>query len=252
MAQLTADEIEAYLRRIGLYPPIRNDIESLKILHAAHVQKVPFETLDILRKKPFSLCFSGMYDKIIKRNRGGYCYELNGMFSYLLKGFNFDFVICNALLCKDDGSSIPESKHMVLVVSLKERWLIDVGYGNGFIEPLPLDNPQPQHQGHRTFRIVMNSGQYLIQKLKQNTWAILYTFKLEPSTMSDFEERDRFHQINPASLFHGKRICMISRYDESLELNGNTLRRINSSGEYETFVTEAKIPQLLEEEFGLT
>lgn len=120
------------------------NIPILRKLHTAHIKNIPFETLDIFLNKRFTLMLSDLYDKIVTRRRGGYCYELNGLFFYLLQQLGFEASIHSAHLYDSNEFEIKASQHMVLLVNFQGDCLVDVGYGNGFIEPLPLDNPQPQ------------------------------------------------------------------------------------------------------------
>ncbi|MGE0671375.1 MAG: arylamine N-acetyltransferase, partial [Parachlamydiales bacterium] len=140
---------------------------------------------------------------------------------------------------------------MVLAVKLEGLWLVDVGYGNGFIYPLLLDDTQAQEQGHRIFRSVHRNGEYLIQEIEGKEWTSWYVFTREPKTVADFEERNHFHQTSERSVFFKKRICMIARHDETVELIGNALTRRIPSGHHLSMVQEKDIPLLLKNEFGL-
>ncbi|MGH2486980.1 MAG: arylamine N-acetyltransferase, partial [Ktedonobacterales bacterium] len=50
----------------------------LRALHQAHLLAVPFENLSIHYDQPITLEDATLYDKIVRRQRGGFCYELNG------------------------------------------------------------------------------------------------------------------------------------------------------------------------------
>ncbi len=229
------------------------DEKTLCALHYAHIQNIPFETLDLFLKRPFKLTFEELYAKIVSRQRGGYCYELSGLFSFLLDNLGFDVSIHNAQLFDLQGNCLPKSQHMVLIVKLEKRWIADVGYGNGFLEPLLLDHPHPQIQGHRTFRCIHSDSSYIVQEQIGMIWHPLYIFTLQEKNLSDFEERNQFHQTNPSSVFFGKRICMVANSNESLELVGNKfIRTIGAQSETEThFIPEQEIADLLKSAFGI-
>jgi N-hydroxyarylamine O-acetyltransferase len=176
---------------------------------------------------------------------------MNSLFSYLLQGLGFNVSICNAQLCNSRGFIIPNSQHMVLIVKLEQFWLVDVGYGNGFLMPLLLESFQPQKQGNRSYRLVHRDSKYVVEGMNNGTWQSWYAFTREPKQISDFEDRNRFHQTDRDSTFFEKRICMIMREDEAIELNGNQLIRKTSSKTFVTIIEEEKIPHLLQTDFGI-
>lgn len=141
---------------------------------------------------------------------------------------------------------------MILVVKCEGFWLADVGYGNGFIEPLQLDQLQPQRQGHRVFRCIPKDGKTIVQELNEGVWNSWYIFTKDPKTVADFEDRNRYHQTSEQSVFFRKRICMIARSDETVELIGNVLTRTTRLRKHTMTVQEEAIPLLLKTEFGIS
>ncbi|MBZ0286178.1 MAG: arylamine N-acetyltransferase, partial [Anaerolineae bacterium] len=86
----TPGQIEAYLKRIHYSGPLTVSIETLRGLHSAHVFNVPFENLNIHIGKPILLEPDALFDKIVNQRRGGYCYEMNGLFVSILLALGFD------------------------------------------------------------------------------------------------------------------------------------------------------------------
>jgi N-hydroxyarylamine O-acetyltransferase len=145
--------IPAYLQRLhytGLTVPTA---ETLRALHQAHLLAVPFENLDIHLGRTIALDEGAFYRKIVERRRGGFCYELNGLFAALLRRLGFDVTLLSARVVGADGRFGPEFDHLTLLVQLEERWLADVGFGEGFREPLRLDDPGEQAQTHGAYRL---------------------------------------------------------------------------------------------------
>ena len=70
--------VMAYLERLGVATPAVSDAAGLRTLHRAHQLTVPFENLSIHLAEPISLDEADLIDKIVRRRRGGFCYELNG------------------------------------------------------------------------------------------------------------------------------------------------------------------------------
>lgn len=248
---LSAAQVSAVLKRLEYSEAIIADLATLKKLHAASVAKIPFETLDVFIGKKFFLTLSDLYDKIVVRKRGGGCYELNGLFYHLLRALGFDVSICNAHLYDAKQALILDSQHMVLIVKLNGFWLVDVGYGNGFAEPLFLDRPEMQKQGDRVFRCLDENSRYIVQEKEHGSWISWYALTKAAKTIEDFEERNWFHQTNRESVFFGKRICMLAKGDETIELLGNVLVRKTSSGIKRTIIEEKDISQILQTEFGI-
>ena len=77
--------VEEYLARIGYAGSIEPTTEGLRALHRAHMLTVPFENLDIGLKREISCDAESAVRKIVERRRGGFCYELNGAFAWLLR-----------------------------------------------------------------------------------------------------------------------------------------------------------------------
>ncbi|HEY3475804.1 MAG TPA: arylamine N-acetyltransferase, partial [Anaerolineales bacterium] len=96
-------EILDYLARIGYTKAIKPDVETLRGLHCAHMFQVPFENLDIARERPIRLTEEALWEKIVVQKRGGFCYELNGLFAWLLRQSGFDVSYLNARVYNGQG-----------------------------------------------------------------------------------------------------------------------------------------------------
>jgi arylamine N-acetyltransferase len=129
-------DLEAYLRRIEYDGPRHPSASTLRSLHRQHLFTVPFENLDIPLKIPIRLELPLLYDKIVVRRRGGFCYELNGLFCELLTAMGFQVCMLSARVRRDHGGFGPEFDHMLLKVQLDEPWLVDVGFGESFVDPI--------------------------------------------------------------------------------------------------------------------
>src|SRR5437868_13558713 len=131
--------VTAYLQRINYHGATAPTAETLRELHHAHMLAVPFENLDIHLGREIVLDDERLYAKIVERRRGGFCYELNGAFAGLLSALGFNVKKLAAGVARADGSFGPLFDHMALLVELEEPWLADVGFGEGFREPVRLD-----------------------------------------------------------------------------------------------------------------
>ena len=103
--------------------------------------------------EPVSLDLAALYDKIVRRRRGGFCYELNGLFAELLRRLGYRVTLLSAGVAQDGGGFGPEYDHLLLLVELDRRWMVDVGFGENFKSPLDLDAAGAQVQGPKAYRI---------------------------------------------------------------------------------------------------
>src|SRR3954468_6333227 len=145
--------VAAYLERIGYQGPRAPTAETLRRLHLAHLYAVPFENLSIHWGEPIELDDEALFEKIVVRRRGGFCYELNGLFAALLRALGFDVAMLSAGVGGSAGEFSPEFDHMALLITLGERWLVDVGFGDSFREPLRLETREDQAEGRLAYRI---------------------------------------------------------------------------------------------------
>lgn len=129
--------VERYLQRIG-YAGGREPTEAtLADLQRAHMLAVPFENLDIHLGRRLVLDREANYTKIVERGRGGWCFELNGMFAWLLEQLGFQVTLLGSRVHGTDWVS-DDLAHLVLRVDVDEPLIVDVGFGEGALAPLPL------------------------------------------------------------------------------------------------------------------
>lgn len=200
-------DIPLYLARIQYSRPIKPDVQSLHGLQLAHMQNVPFENLDIGLKRPIRLSEEALWDKIIVRRRGGFCYELNGLFARLLQQIGFQVTYLNARVFNHrDGTLGIDFDHLALLVQIPdqpERWLVDVGFGDSFNQPLSFEERGEQAQGLRAYRLEQTpDGYFTWQKNYDGSWERHYFFDLQPRNFpADYEAACLYHQTSPKSSF---------------------------------------------------
>ncbi|MGH9821503.1 MAG: arylamine N-acetyltransferase family protein, partial [Pyrinomonadaceae bacterium] len=128
----------AYLSRIGIDDgDLAADGETLRILQRHNVLNIPFENLDIHWKRPIVLDTERFYRKVVEGKRGGFCYELNGLFNELLRGLGFETRLVSARVGDGKGNFSPEYDHAAIIVTIgDDEYLTDVGFGAFAAEPL--------------------------------------------------------------------------------------------------------------------
>jgi N-hydroxyarylamine O-acetyltransferase len=246
--------VKAYLKRINYIGSLVPNEETLKRLQMAHLRTVPFENLSIHSGQPIILKDDALFEKIVTQRRGGFCYELNGLFSALLRELGFDVAMLSAQVAKDKGGFGPNFDHMTLMVSLEKRWLVDVGFGDTFREPLRLNSREVQGQGRRAYQIIEDDTHLVLIERKQGQeWQPQYRFTLQPYQYADFEEICLYHQTSPRSHFTQKRICSMATLAGRITLEEKRLIvTINDSVRQEqTVSSQEEWIALLREYFGI-
>lgn len=201
-------DVKAYLERIEYEGTLAPTAETLRGLHVAHMTAVPFENLSIHASEPVVLEDGALFEKIVGRSRGGFCYEDNGLFAALLRELGFEVSMLSAEVANPEGAFGRPFDHMALLVTLEERWLADVGFGDSFVEPLRIDERGEQLQGRRAYRVTQE-GDYLFMSRREEGggWKAQYRFTLRPHAYADFAEMCRYHQTSPESHFTRGRVC---------------------------------------------
>ncbi len=242
-----------YLERIHYRGSLVPALESLQGLQISHLMAVPFENLSIHANEPILLQEKSLFDKIVLRQRGGFCYELNGLFAVLLHGLGFNVKMLSAGVARSDGGFGPDFDHMTLMVSLEERWLVDVGFGDSFRQPLLMDSREVQVQGDRSYQIDAD-GVYLILKERdgEGAWKPQYRFTLQPRQLADFADMCRYHQTSPESSFTQQRVCSRAKTDGRVTLSDMRLIVTQGHKRRERILADgAEYTTVLAEEFGI-
>lgn len=213
-------DIQAYLQRINYTGPLAPSAETLLMLQLAHLRTVPFENLSIHAGEPIVLNDKALFDKIVRRHRGGFCYELNGLFAALLRALGFDVTMLSARVANAEGIFGPEFDHMALMVALGERWLVDVGFGDSFLAPLRLDEEDTQIQDNNSYRVVREDEVLVLTRQSgDDAWKSQYRFTLKPHEFSDYAEMCSYHQTSPQSDFTKARICSRATLEGRISLS---------------------------------
>src|SRR6185503_12981310 len=217
-----------YLERIGYVEPIKRDVQTLRGLHIAQMQTVPFENLDIGLKRPIRLDEEALWDKIVLQKRGGFCYELNGLFAWLLRQIGFEVTYLNARVYNREGELGINFDHLALLVNIPNksaRWLADVGFGDSFNGPLNFDEREEQVQGLRAYRLDQTIEGFITwQKNYDGLWERQYFFDLQSRAFpTDYEAACSYHQTSPKSSFTPGSIVSKATPEGRVSLEGKHL-----------------------------
>lgn len=247
--------VSTYLRRIGICNSIEPTLSNLRRLHLRHMRSVPFENLDIHMGDVIELSPPKLYKKIVIDGRGGFCYELNGLFYWLLINLGFNVCMLSARVYDGTAFGLPFDHMLLLVQIKKEQYLVDVGFGDSFQEPLLLD-AELQEQGAACYHLMPRYDGWTLYQTKQSSQAEpQYTFSLEHYQLSDFENMCVYHQTSRHSHFTQKRICSIATPEGRVSISNSRLIITNhlKNVRYESNIdTERDYRLLLEYHFGLS
>ncbi len=243
--------IKTYLERIQYHDEIKPDLATLRGLQLAHMRSVPFENLSIHYKQPIILNEDLLFKKIVEKKRGGFCYELNGLFSKLVQEIGFKVTKLSAGVSKGDGTFGPEYDHLTLLVHLDQDYLVDVGFGDSFQQPMLFNQRGEQNQGDKSYQILQDGEAFLLME-KNNLdekpeFQAQYRFTLQAHELAEYSGMCEYHQTSPKSTFTQKRICSratpagrISLSDFKLIVTENKTRRETELTSEEEFLGALK------------
>jgi N-hydroxyarylamine O-acetyltransferase len=230
----------------------------LRALHQAHLLSVPFENLSIHYGQPILLEEEALYDKIVRRRRGGFCYELNGLFAWLLRQLGYTVTLLSARVAQPGGAFSPDFDHLTLQVRDVDGadWLTDVGFGDSFRAPLRLLPDEEQDGGDGlTYQLRADAADasWLLQRRGDADWEAQYRFTVQPHIMADFADRCLFQQTSPDSHFTQRRICSLALPDGRVSLSDlrliTTLHGVRDERE---LGSEDEYKDVLAKRFGIT
>lgn len=220
--------VDDYLSHIGYHGPRRPDLATLTAVHRAHLTAISYENLDIHLDRVLSLDIVQIYDKIVRRGRGGWCYEMNSLLAWALRELGFEVTMLAAAVAPVTDEDRQELDHMALRVTLDEPWLLDAGFGNAFLEPLPLREGLYQ-QAYHTFQLRRNGDYWCFTNHIHGGPG--FEFLLQARTSEEYGPRCTFLQSSPESPFVRRTVCHRLREDYSiLSLRGLVLVTVNDQG----------------------
>jgi N-hydroxyarylamine O-acetyltransferase len=244
-----------YFRRLGLAETsFAANFETLKFLQKQHLLHIPFENLDIHRRRPITLDAEKFYRKIVEENRGGFCYELNGLFYNLLSEIGFHSRIISARVAGGENGFGAEYDHLAILTEIDgEEYLVDVGFGSFAAEPLKfvLDSEQQDENG--VFLIRKYDEKYFeVAKKDAGAWRSEYIFTTLERDLSEFAGMCQFHQTSPESHFTRRKICSLMTNGGRKTLTGSKFIETANEEKKEFNVnSEAEFNEILEREFRI-
>lgn len=242
-------DVELYLNRINYNKQIDVSKEVLFELQAAHLLSIPFENLDIHYNQKIKLDIDSIFQKIVINNRGGFCYELNGLFYHLLKEIGFDVQMISGKVYSKDGSYGEEFDHLAIIANVnKKRYLVDVGFGKFSFKPLEILFNITLKDKFGLFMFDYCLGNKLrINTIENGNLTPQYIFEIKERAFLEFGKMCEFHQTSKDSHFKTKKVVSIVTHDGRVTLNDNQIKitegNIESKIEFEEDLFNFKLKE---------
>ncbi len=246
--------LDGYFERINYTGSTNADERVLRDIHIAHTLNIPFENLDVFYRRPILLDGASLYNKIVKERRGGYCFEMNGIFSLVLQEMGFKVTNLLARVTVDRNKYTTKTHQAMLVETGGNRWLADVGFGNdGIIAPLIFEENTEQKQFAHAYRLTKHQAfGYQLEKKREDRYNSLYAFTLEECFPEDFLMSNHFTSTYPGSFFLTMRMCTMPTREGRITLTDDHLKVVRGNEVVETPVAnDHEFDTLLNEHFGL-
>ncbi|MGI6659684.1 MAG: arylamine N-acetyltransferase family protein [Dethiobacteraceae bacterium] len=249
-----AFNLEAYFKRINYDGPTDVSYETLEALHIAHTMNVPFENLDVILGRPILLDRESLFNKIVVNNRGGYCFEMNTFFKYVLDamGFNATILLTNRTRERQEFAS---RTHQLLLVEIDgQKYIADVGFGmNGLTAPIRLEVGVDQQQFTHTYRLEYDEDfGYILQNKIGDEYRTMFAFKLDPCNLADCQMSNHYMATYPESFFRKFRMVTMPTVEGRITLNHNTLKFYTNGQLTETELnSKEELKEALKKHFNL-
>lgn len=250
-------DLDAYLARTGYTGSLDPTVKTLRGLHRAHVEGIPFENLDVALGREIRLGLDSVQRKLVTDRRGGYCYEQNSLFAAVLERLGFD-VTAHGARVRTAGPALRPVTHVLLrVVVDGAEWLADTGFGGaGPLEPVELRAAAPTWQGGWALETTEEPGGVrVLRSLGARGWSDLYAFTPNPLYPEDLVVLNHYTSTHPLSRFTGQlvaqRVTPRTRY--FLVRDELTVTRAGAAdgAEERRKVPAGELAEVLESTFGL-
>ena len=246
-------KVNPYLERIKAGPVKENSLEELSKLQYQHMLHVPFENLDVMHHVPIPLDVEVYYKKVVLNHRGGFCYELNGLFHWLLQSLGFSCQLASATINRPDGTWARSGSHACTIVMLDQPYLVDVGFGDSARSPLSLTGEIHEDISgtYRVKKVETHIYDVERQQVGDDAWDTIYRLDTKPMNLKDFAAACEFNQTSMHSPFTQKEIVTLATLEGRVTLSGNTLTITRHGVKQQQTISEEERPSVLEKYFRI-
>lgn len=242
---------EQFLKRIGMEPAtaVEYSTEFLGRVQTACVLNIAYENLDILEGKPISLEPDALFDKIVTRGRGGYCFELNGLLTHMLRGMGFTVTERFARYLRGE-SAIPMRRHRVCIVSLPDGdYMLDIGVGQIAPRlPLKLEEGLVQEQNGETYKFLRDERHgWVLWDMYHGDWQEYICFNDDEAYDVDYVQPSFFCEAHPSSPFNKEPMIAIKTETGRCTIDGRVYKEfcVDTLTHIEEDISDERMEELL-------
>lgn len=252
-------DLDGYFDRIGYRGPVEPNLEVLQGLVGAHTRTIPFENLDPIMGVPVDdLSAAALADKLVRRGRGGFCYEHNGLMGHVLAqaGFRVRRLAGRVIWMQPPDSPTPSQTHTVLAVTFpgsQGSYLVDVGFGGQTPTcPLRIETGTVQQTTHEPYRLEDRGEGFVLAAQVRGEWQPLYAFSTRTAPDIDLKVGSWFVSTHPSSIFVTGLMVALATDDARLNLAGRDLTVHRADGSEKVRLPDAAaVVDTLGETFGI-
>lgn len=246
-------ELDAYFERIGYSGPRTPDPATLTAMMRAHVGAIPFENIDVQMGVRSSTALPGIFDKLVTRRRGGWCYENNGLFGWALGEVGFDVRrVCGGVMRIARGDEAL-GNHLTLIVTIDgSPYLVDVGFGGSLAEPAALVDATRTDEPFAISLTEQPDGYWRFEERYGTAEPFSYDFLSDPADEDLFSRQCLTQQTDATSVFVQNLVVQQRKGDRHVSLRGRVLLERWAGGQSKRRLEdEQQFVAMLRDRFGL-
>lgn len=239
-------DLSAYFARIGLKEAPAPDVEGLLAVQRAHRLAIPFENLDVLLGRGISVDPDAIFDKLVLRRRGGYCFEQNSLFLAALQALGFEARPALARVWLF-ATGTPPKTHMINLVTISgQPWLADAGFGGSYTPPMPLEKGIAHSPDGAAYRLMQDNqyGWMLSRSTDGEDWAPQYSFTTAHVWPADIALANHYTSTAPDGLFTNNMMVSIVLPNGFASLVNRDYSRSSAKGKEQSEITSPKMLQM--------
>jgi len=239
--------LDPYLARLGISPPLEPTVETLRRLHVAHLAAFPFHNLTIQRRGVVDVDVDSVAQRFLEGCGGGYCFEQNTLLGAALRELGFEVT---TLLGRVGERSL---NHMLLRVDIGgEPWLADVGFGaEGPLEPILLVDGTRVTQDGIDFSLRRDAYHWTLTMHYGDVTEDLYEFSGAPHTSDDVEMANYYTATHPRSIFRHTLTIQRITADERVILRPKVVTRYRNGVRTDLPIDPSQLRALARELFAI-
>lgn len=244
-------DLASYLDRIGFVGHPEPDLATLRRIQRGHLEHIPYENLDVQLGRRVTLEPQDAFAKLVAGKRGGWCYEMNGLFRWALESVGFRVMAMTGGVLRAECGDSATGNHLALAVELEQPYLVDVGLGDGPSEPIPLREGS-YRQGWRTVRLERLDGGWWRFHNHDKALAPSFDFQRRPADWDLFARQCHWLQTSPESHFVQNAVCLRHLPDGVVALVGRVLKTVSEEGVRDQLLDSAETyAEALTDRFGI-